>query len=275
MRVLTFLILPLTYRSWVFERRVLWWRALFLTRVLLIIVRWNRGILPLSLFNYFFREELLGLLLLISLHRWWRATLLLAKIGVREWFFWTYFIALEWKRSPLFWILLYRKLPYLPPLLGFMEEGYRIEIALGLLFILPFIWSIKAFNPLLLLRSSQRFTLSLILLSLNLMEIRTLLLFYSLNFLLIIRGENIRGSLEKMFYFFRVPINFSFFFKFIRLSLLVRKSRIGVLFFTLLVGAVRGGFLLILAWTIYQKGNLKQNLRELLIRGLLFIVLII
>jgi hypothetical protein len=277
MSLLTRLFIPTAWLNRVLERRIVWWRTFLLTRLALALIRWGRGILPYTLFLYFYIEELLGLFFLIRPHRRWARRILIIKIGAGEWFFWSFFIVLEWKRLSLLWFLFYNKLPYLAPLLRLREERNSLELVIGLIFLLPLIWIVKRFNALLLFRRTESFTLLLLNLKEGYLEIEILLLFYSINFLLIFRGssEAFRRELEKMFYFFRIPVRLSFFIKFLLIRTFLKRGLLGILLFILLLGRVRGGFLLILNWLLSPWSNPKQNNKELLIRGLLLLILII
>lgn len=232
----------LSWVNYLRERLIIWWLSFFLATCGFIIYL----VLHLNLTNervlFYFFQESLNYLLLLSPHTSLLVRILSLKGGFGPFFEWFLFIMRPLKGWNLLHLFGSLKLPYYPVFIC-LKTGVRVIFFLGVLLTSIMLLHKGSNKRLLLLRSLEGGNLLLITESRETNFI-FLFLFYTNNFLIVGNSEkrNPTEIVEKTLYFLRLPISIRFSLKLLILESLVQKGFLSFLLASFIRLRVLGGF---------------------------------
>lgn len=227
--------------NYIRERVILWWLSFFLLNLCFLAYLRARGEITRVFVPYFFYQESLRFLFLLSPKVAFRIRVLSLKGGFGPLFEWLPLVVNKLQGLSLLHFLRSIKLPYYPVFIR-MGNNYTLFFMLGAIFSLILILRVGGRRGLLIVRRLEGRNILLIL-SKEGVEFTTLFLLYTLNFIVInsFFRNNPRESLERSFYFLSLPLNIRFRIKLFLFYRITEESVVYNLFRLILWMSFLGG----------------------------------
>lgn len=195
---------------------LLYWVVFLIAGVLICFIISFEGFPVLTILNYFFFQELLGIFFILNLLPYMQILILFVKVGLPPFYFWVFYLVRFTSGFFLVWFLLWSKIIYLPVFVIFLEDFIFI-ILFGLFLIYIHIFCISSFVNVVVLGSMERFSWALLIINISLLTFWVVIFVYIITGLFLFNSSSEAVVTDMLFGFLLLglPFNIVFILKFL------------------------------------------------------------
>jgi hypothetical protein len=205
-----------------FNGIIIYWLIFFLITFFFLVLMKIYRVNGLVMFNYFFIQEILGILFLISTTSLLQLFYIMMKLGVSPFHYWVFYIQTYLTGFLFIWFLFYHKLPFLYILVQLLIRSYEI-LFLGLVFLYLQILIVRSLTTLLIISSLESFNWLILMLSMRVINFFHLFLLYYISYLFSYRGFSYnQQEVILTILMVSLPLVLTFFIKFFVLNFNIR-----------------------------------------------------
>lgn len=235
MFIISILYLRLFVFVSLFNSYVIWWSVFLVIRFLFFyLIKEVRGYS--SIVNYFFIQEVLGVLFLLLYFIGLQFLVLIIKIGVSPFHFWVITVAIFLSSFNFIWFLTFQKLPFIPILITFLSF-MLVFLFIGFIVCYYQMFLIKIFKLLLIVSSVERFNWILMNFYFSLSRFIIIFVYYFSFMVLLLKmfrfNEKRIISWELILIFINFPLGLRFFVKL--LSIIISRVYYSIIVLVLLI----------------------------------------